>query len=227
VADLEEARAARRKQFMDWDIRADLPERVGTFVLKKLDRQEGRTYFAYAYVDELTGWEARILFEEETMDYMVKFYCRLFTLTEIELIHNDFDGFREDVKNILPRAIDKRFNHREKVSALVAGHGFMTWDYSRVLPESIGEYKRLVEPHRPLLGLNGSYIICVYEWKEKERGILFFYNMYRDEYYGELRDKGIPGIVHQYDAKTTAELEKKIQEHLKKDMETLGSVPLD
>lgn len=45
----------------------------------------------------------------------------------------------------------------------------------------------------PVLGLNGSYIIGAYECREKDTGILFFYNMYRDEYYGELRAGGIPG----------------------------------
>lgn len=225
--DIESARAERRQQFMDWDIDKELPSSVGTYELKRIDKQEGRIYFAFAYVDSVTGWEVRALFDEETMDYMVKFYCRLFTLTEIELIHNDFEGFRKDVIEILPEAIDKRMNRREEVSVMVAGKAFMVWDYSKVLPPVIGNYKRLIEPKAPVLGLNGSYIIGEYEWREETRGILFFYNMYRDEYYGELRDKGIPGIVHQYDAKSSEEFEKNIREHLETDLKELGTYPLD
>ena len=82
-----------------------------------------------------------------------------------------------------------------------------------------------IDPHRPLLGLNGSYIIASYECREKETGILFFYNVYRDEYYGELRAKGIPGIIHQYDAKTIPDLEETIRNHLEKDLKDLYENP--
>ena len=191
LAELTEKQKERRQAFLDWDL-SGLPETIGTFHRKRIDRQEGRIYYAFSYEDEETGWEARVLFDEETMDYMVKFYLRMYTITEIELIHGDFDGFRRDVERLLPAAI-----------------------------------QLLISPDRPLLGLNGSYIIAEYENREKNTGILFFYNMYRDEYYGELRDRGIPGIVHEYDARTVEELEKKIRLHLKKDLDKLGTGPLE
>ena len=156
-----------------------------------------------------------------------KFYLRMYTITEIELIHGDFDGFRRDVERLLPTAITREFLQRDRVSVLVKGRAFTQWDYAEVLPPSYDGYRLLISPDRPLLGLNGSYIIAEYENREKNTGILFFYNMYRDEYYGELRDRGIPGIVHEYDARTVEELEKKIRLHLKKDLDKLGTGPLE
>ena len=96
----------------------------------------------------------------------------------------------------------------------------------RLLPERLGHYVRVIAPKMPLLGLNGSYIIAAYECEEKDTGILFFYNMYRDEYYGELRAKGIPGIIHQYDARTIEALEAAIEKHLVKDLKELYEHPV-
>lgn len=60
---------------------------------------------------------------------------------------------------------------------------------------------------------------------KKKQASFFFYNVYRDEYYGELRAKGIPGIIHQYDAKTIQELEETIKAHLEKDLSELYEHP--
>ena len=189
LAELTEKQKERRQAFLDWDL-SGLPETIGTFHRKRIDRQEGRIYYAFSYEDEETGWEARVLFDEETMDYMVKFYLRMYTITEIELIHGDFDGFRRDVERLLPAAITREFLQRDRVSVLVKGRAFTQWDYAEVLPPSYDGYQR-------------------------------------DEYYGELRDRGIPGIVHEYDARTVEELEKKIRLHLKKDLDKLGTGPLE
>lgn len=173
LAELTEKQKERRQAFLDWDL-SGLPETIGTFHRKRIDRQEGRIYYAFSYEDEETGWEARVLFDEETMDYMVKFYLRMYTITEIELIHGDFDGFRRDVERLLPAAITREFLQRDRVSVLVKGRAFTQWDYAEVLPPSYDGYQLLISPDRPLLGLNGSYIIAEYENREKNTGILFF-----------------------------------------------------
>lgn len=223
---LKAEREARRKLFMDWDIEKELPADISGYKLHRIDKQDGRIYYAFGWTNEENGWEVRALFEEETMDYMVKMYLRLVTLTEIELITGDFDEFKRNLVLLTPKAIDHELIHRENVSVLVRGKGFMVWDSEPFLPETIGHYQRMIKPSMPVLGLNGSYIIGAYECREKDTGILFFYNMYRDEYYGELRAGGIPGIIHQYDAKTIPELEEAINKNLKKDLHALYENPV-
>lgn len=223
---LRQERAERRQKFLDWDIEKELPAEIGDYRLERIDKQEERIYYAFGWFGKETGWAVRVLFDEETMDYMVKMDFRLLTLTEIECITGDFEEFKRNVKLLTPKAIDREIIHRENVSVIVRGKGFMAWDYEEVFPETIGAYRRVIDPARPLLGLNGSYVICAYECREKETGILFFYNMYRDEYYGELRAGGIPGIIHQYDAKTVETFEETLRKHLKKDLEELYEHPI-
>ena len=221
----KKAREERKNLFADWDIEHELPQDIGPYHLQRIEEQHERIFYAFGWMDKKSGWCIRALYDEETADYMIKMDLHMMTLTEIECITGDFEEFKRNVKLLTPSAIEKELIHRDQVSVLVRGKGFMVWDYHTLLPETLGHYERIIAPDRPLLGLNGSYIIASYECKEKDTGILFFYNVYRNEYYGELRAKGIPGIIHQYDAKTIEELEKEIETHLSSDLEELYNNP--
>lgn len=218
--ELTEDQAKRRQGFLDWDVEHRLPAVIGDYRFRRVDRQEGRIYQAFSYVSDATGWEVKALFDEETMDYMVKTDFRLFVMTDIELITGDFQAYQKAVETLLEKNMRRELIDR-RISVIVQGRAFSTWHWQDVLPETVGAYRRMVDPSRPLLGLNGSYIIAVYECAEKERGIVFFYNMFRDEYYAEMSAEKIPVIIHQYDAKTADALGALIRRHLEKDLEAL------
>lgn len=55
----------------------------------------------------------------------------------------------------------------ERVSVLAAAKGFMKWDYEKVMPERMGQYKRIIKPVNPVEGLNGSFIIGAYECRNE------------------------------------------------------------
>lgn len=221
---LTEDQEKRRQGFLDWDVEHELPESIGDFHFRRLDRQEGRIYYAFSYVSESMGWEVRALFDEETMDYMVKTDFRLFAMTDIELVTGSFEQYKAAVRTLLEKNMRRELLEREKISVVVRGRAFTEWDASEVLPEEVGHYKRLADPVRPLLGLNGSYIIGLYEWREGHRGMLFFYNMYRDIYYAEMYAETIPVIIHNYDAGTAAAFESCIRKYLKKDLARLDTL---
>lgn len=216
-----EEQEKRRRGFIDWNVENELPSQVGDFHFQRIDQQEGRIYYAFAYVSESTGWAVRALFDEETMDYMVKIDFRLFTMTDIDLISGDFEVYKNAVRSLLVHNMERELIHRKEVSVVVSGHAFTQWDYEELLPPVIGPYQRIIEPRCPLLGLNGSYVLAAYEWKEKERGMIFFYNMFRNEYYAEKSAEKTPIIIHTYDSKTIKEFETAIRKHLATDLEIL------
>lgn len=225
INEIKEERKKRRELFLAWEIEKDLPKSIGEYELKRIDKQDDRKYYAFSYVGKETGWQVESLFDEETMDYMIKVDFRLFVISQIEMISGDFEKFKSMVKNMLPEFINKEMIQRNKVSVLVKNKGFTEWDYSEIMPKTIDKYIRVIEPKMPVLGLNGSYIIAAYECKENNSGILFFYNMYRNEYYGEMRSGGIPKIIHKYDAKTIKEFEQRVSKNLTKDLKELYFEP--
>lgn len=222
--ELTEDQQKRRQGFLDWDVEHTLPPIIGDYHFERVDQQEGRLYYAFQYVSESTGWQVRALFDEETMDYMVKTDFRLFVMTDIELITGDFEKYKKAVEVLLAKNMKRELLDRNEVSVVVRGKAFTQWDFHEALPEMIGDYKRIVAPDRPLLGLNGSYIIAVYEWREKSRGIVFYYNMFRNEYYAEMSAEKIPVIIHEYDATSIEQLEKQIKKCLAKDLAHLSEL---
>jgi len=118
---LEQEREERRKSFAEWNIEAELPAAIGPYKLSRIDRQDHRVYEAFGWLDEETGWGARVVFDEETMDYMVKLDYHMFCLTEIESITGDFETFKSIVKTITPECIEKAFLKRDHISSVVKG----------------------------------------------------------------------------------------------------------
>ena len=146
MADVDEktkkARAERREKLLAWYEEKDLPSVIGDYELRIIDEQHERIYYAFGWFHKSNGWKIRVLYDEETADYMVKMDLHMITLTEIECITGDLEEFKRLVKLLTPEAIEKELIHREKVSILVEGKGFMVWDYEELLPEKLGHYVR-------------------------------------------------------------------------------------
>ena len=216
-----DGRHARQKAFAEWNIEKELPAHIGSYSLERVDEQDGRVYKAFRWKDKKSGWEIRAVFDEETADYMIKVDLKFITCTQVEVITPDFERFKKNVRGLTPDMIEKELIRRSCNSVLIKNSGFVNWNYEKLLPPRIENYERVIEPKSPINGLNGSYIIAAYQCNERETAMLFFYNVYREEYYGEMRSKGIPIIRHEYDAKTVNELAKEISENLQKDLHEL------
>ena len=216
--ELTEEQEVRRQAFLEWDVEHILPETIESYRFHRIDRQEGRIYYAFGYTDEETGWEVRVIFDEETMDYMIKTDIRMFSMTNIDLITGNFDAFKQKLPLILEKSLRRELIDRP-ISVAIRGREFTTWDFASVLPETLNGYRRMIAPDHPILGLNGSYIIALYENRDTNTGMLFFYNLYRGQYYAEKCVKGNPIILHDYDATTIENFAKILSKRLGKDLE--------
>lgn len=208
---LEQERAERRQKFLNWDIEKELPSDIEGYKLKRLDRQEGRIYFAFCWENEKNGWQVRALFDEETMDYMVKSDLRMMTLTEIELITGDFEEFKRNMKLLTPRYIARNWCIGKMYRCWCGERG--SWCGITVSSSRPSSATMKGLSNRPVLSWGSMAPILSRPMNagKRKQASFFFYNVYRDEYYGELRAKGIPGIIHQYDAKTIQDLEETIK----------------
>ena len=54
---LKAEREARRKLFMDWDIEKELPADISGYKLHRIDKQDGRIYYAFGWTNEENGWD--------------------------------------------------------------------------------------------------------------------------------------------------------------------------
>ncbi len=198
-----------------WQPQKNLPAQIGEFVLREPTAEEKQDFVFFVYTHPEKNWHFRCLHSVETYDYMIKYDIGLMVITDIRFIRSDAAEFWEMVRNEWPAAITKRWlQGAETCSGIVRNTGIIHADFSAVFPEKVGPFTRKIDPLMPVEGLNGSYIIAAYADAENDRGILFFYNTFRADYFAETRLHKVPGMIHDFDAKSPQALQEKVTNRL-------------
>lgn len=193
----------------------DLPAAIGSWKRRELSAEERERHVLFCYEEAAFGWRILGLYADETADFMVKYDLGLIVLTDIRFTYDNVANFWKILQADFVRVITDRFVRRdETASILVKNAGILDWESEHGIPEACRHYRRVIVPSAPILGLNGSYIILAYADATNTKGILFFYNVFRDDFFAETRNQGVPGILHDFDAATVKELSQKIEAHL-------------
>lgn len=206
----------------EMDNAVDLPTAIGSWKRRELSAEERERHVLFCYEDATVGWRILGLYADETADFMVKYDLGLIVLTDIRFTYDSAADFWKILQTDFVRVVTDRFVRRgETASILVKNAGILNWESEYDIPEACRHYRRVIAPSAPILGLNGSYIILAYADVTNTKGILFFYNVFRDDFFAETRNQGVPGIVHDFDATTVTELSQKIAAHLESTLSAL------
>ncbi len=199
----------------EMDNAVNLPTAIGSWKRRELSAEERERHILFCYEEAAFGWRILGLYADETADFMVKYDLGLIVLTDIRFTYDSASDFWKILQADFVRVVTDRFVRRdETASILVKNAGILHWENEHSIPEVYRHYRRVIAPSAPILGLNGSYIILAYADTTNTKGILFFYNVFRDDFFAETRSQGVPGIVHDFDAATVTELSQKIEKHL-------------
>ena len=81
-----------------------------------------------------------------------------------------------------------------------------------------------IAPSQPLKVLNGSYIIIDYTDFTAESSLLVYYNIYRDEFFGEMRVRRTPQVINTFDTKKISDLELQLRDYLEPTVKKLRAL---
>ena len=195
---------------------------IGNFRLVVDQEQISSTVYRIFHYENDKGWYWSALYDKEVEDYMVRITIPLVDFVDIAFIRESLEPFIENLKSIYKQSIEKRFIHPENGFLYeYRKKGIPQWNYDRVLPVKIGEFHRDLTPDMGLAMINGSYLIGTYVKEQQETGVVLFYNTFRDEFFGETRQQGYPGITHDLDATTIEQFEHALEEHLEEVLDNL------
>jgi hypothetical protein len=90
----------------------------------------------------------------------------------------------------------------------------LEWSYTDELPKNIAGFDLFINPHQPVKTINGSYIIIDYCDFAAASNLVVFYNVYRDEFFSELRVKLTPRMLGLFDERDLDQLAKKMKNNL-------------
>ena len=188
---------------------------IGDFHLEVEQKALSSTVYSVFYYTNDANWRWWVLYDKEVGDYMVRITVPLVDFVDIAFIRESLAPFMDNLKANYKASITQRFlEPQESFVYEYKKKGLPQWDYKEALPETINEYRLDVTPRKALDMINGSYIIGTYVKEEEETGVVLFYNTFRDEFFGETRQKGYPGITHDLDATTIDKFEQALTQHL-------------
>ncbi len=153
---------------------------------------------------------------------MVRVIIGLIEYNDVGYIVTDLAAFekllQERMEETLHELAVYESHHMESV---LLQTGVTEWPYGLSLPARIGRFELFISPDQPVKMINGSYIVIDYSCFEEESNLLIYYNIYRDEYFGEIRFYRTPEMAFDFDAETLKQLQENLELHLQSTLENI------
>ena len=195
---------------------------LGDFRLVVEKKALSSTVYSLFYYINDANWRWWVLYDKEVGDYMVRIMVPLVDFVDIAFVRESLASFMDNLKANYKESIIKRFlEPQEGFVYEYKKKGIPQWNYTEVLPQTVEGYHLDVTPLTALDMINGSYVIATYIKDNEETGVVLFYNTFRDEFFGETRQQGYPGITHDLDATTIDKFEQAIRNHLQDVLQSL------
>lgn len=198
-----------------WQLLESLPPEIAGFHFSLLRAPHEDMYDIFSYENPALHRRVTAYFHEETQEYKLRVRIGFIEFCRIEFITASLGAFSQALEEHLAALIDGMVTfHPESLSSLVLKKGIREWPYGKQLPETLEGHELFIRPQQPVNITNGSYIIIDYVDFEQESDVTIYYNMYRDEFWGEVRAHSIPDVSYVFDCHELDELQKKLEEHL-------------
>lgn len=205
-----------------WTYLQQLPEEKQGFKLQKIMQEVGDTFQIYSYENDELKRKTLIYYHEETKEYKLLVTIGLTEFCAIEFISESLEQ--------LEQILNKRFDillgdistfHKEHISSIIVDKKIMEWDYINKLPAELSGFKLFISPAQPVKIINGSYIIIDYCDFSSESNFIIYYNMFRDEFFGEAKIHRIPEVTYDFDSSELNDLEEKLRLKLKNTLDKI------
>jgi hypothetical protein len=198
-----------------WAFLQQLPAKIAGFTLKKEMSVHETEYFIFSYENAARRRRFSVIYDHDTKDFMVvvvigltEYRDMFFIVTSLISLEKVLQEKMEStIKNLAvfnPASLGSVFNNKKIIN----------WAYQNKLQQEIAGFTLFIKPNEPIRGINGSYIIIDYSDFESESNLVIFYNVFRDEFFGEIRIHRTPQMTNMFDTKDLSELAEKLDEKL-------------
>lgn len=198
-----------------WPLLDSLPRECYGFHYRALCVPIDDRYDIFSYENAVIHKSVTAYYHEETHEYKLRMQVGFVEFCRIEYITNSLEIFGEKLSKELMQLLEDMVTFNPKnISSLVIKKGICDWAFAKELPETLEGYQLFIKPQQPVKINNGSYIIIDYVDFTHASDVTIYYNMYRDEFFGEARIHSIPDVTYDFDSNELVELQEKLEKHL-------------
>lgn len=204
-----------KQELSDWSELADMPRELHGFALERLDKDIEDRYDIFSYWNEALHKSVTAYYHEETHEYKLRVKIGLIEFCNIACITEELPVFRAYIDACLGQYLHSLTVFDEKsLGTILRQKKVTSWEAASGLPEKLEGFSLFIRPQEPVKINNGSFIILDYVDFSIESSVTIYYNIYRDEFFGEARIWNIPDVSYEFDAAELDELESRLQSHL-------------
>ena len=190
-----------------------LPSELFGFELKKIFAEDADKFIYFTYDDKKNHRAATSYFHDETHEYKVRVKIGLNEFCLTKFFTSDFEKFAELIQLNLPDVI-KNLSENKMLNPLIEEKNFAAWEYGKNLPKNLEGFELFISPQNPVEFTNGSTIIINYSNFDIDGDLTIYYNLYGENFSGEVRIKNVSHVIYSFDAENLKELEEKLEQNL-------------
>lgn len=193
----------------------NLPDEIYGFTQKKIFAANEDKFIFFTYTNDEIHCALKTYFHTETNEFKVSQRIGLTEFCLTKFFTEDFAHFKELLDAELDNAIKKlRDVLKGKLNRFLREKKIDAWFYGSELPAALEGFELFIKPAAPVEVTNGSFIVINYADFTLNSDFVIYFNIYTDEFSGEVRIKGAPHVIYTFDAKTLPELEDSLQKNL-------------
>lgn len=205
-----------------WAYLPSLPPQKNNFKLNLLMQEVSDTFQIYSYENEILKRKVMIFYHEETKEYKLLITIGLTEFCAIEYISESLERLEEILEKRFDNLLaDLSHFNIEHISSIIIDKQIMDWDYIDKLPQEMEGFSLFINPKEPVKIINGSYIIIDYCDFQQESDFIIYYNVFRNEFFGEARIHRIPEVTYDFDSSELIELANLLDVNLEKTLKNL------
>ena len=193
----------------------DFPKEIHDFFYHYIGKATDDIYDIFCYNNPKIHKSITAYYHEETHEYKLRIKIGLIEFCNIEFIFPDIFDFYLYLKKHLSDFLEQISTFRkESLGTIMEQKGIIAWGNLNEFPEELNGFHLYIHPKEPVKITNGSFIILDYIDFDIESNLSIYFNIYRDEFFGEARIKNIPDVFYDFDSTELKELEIKLGKYL-------------
>ena len=203
------------KQIQEWPYLTTLPEKIGGFTLVREAESSKAQVHIFTYANSDRHLFFSVAYDSNTDDFLCKVIIGLNEYYDVNFIAADLPGLETVLNSKMGKLLGglERFDPKQ-LGSIFQEKKILEWTYAAQLPQEVAEFHLFIRPDAPIKVLNGSFVIIDYSDFATESHLIICYNVFRDDFYGEIHLRRLPQMSGLFDAKTLSELAEQLKSHL-------------
>ncbi|AIF51178.1 hypothetical protein [Pelosinus sp. UFO1] len=210
------------EQVQAWNMLGKLPkEFVGFTLTLELEKRDTQ-YCIFTYKNEERHRSFSVLYDHATKEYFARTVIGLMEYYDVNFIVGDIERLESLLVERLRAVLTSLASFtRENLDSILLDKKVIEWPYNKELQQNLFGFELFIRPDEPIKIINGSYIILDYSDFKTESNLAIYYNIFRDEFFGETRIRRTPTMAAVFDANNLDDLQEALASNLTSVLESL------